>query len=226
MSNNPNTTSKERRALMVRSRFAFAAAAVIALRHDEQGIPLGVLSPEGIPLALAFTDPAAAVARIPAGVAATPLSLPMSRLVAGLPADWGLVLDIDQPYPQVVQPDEKQAVIAAGGPFPERAEVSLRAAPAASHEFAAALAERAPRTPGVVRVWLFSHAVDIVPADLMVVVSTTDRNGAIAFADSVFELARAHDVPVPVVTAWIDELPVDHATWVRHQSPLAHVPQR
>lgn len=226
MSNNPNITSKQRRALMVRSRFAFAAAAVIALRHEEQGIPLGVLSPEGIPLAMAFTDPTAAVARIPTGVAATPLSLPMWRLVAGLPADWGLVLDIDQPYPQVVQPDEKQAVIAAGGAFPEGADVSLHPAPAAFQEFSGALAARAHRTPGVVRAWLFSHAVDIVPADLMVVVSTTDRSAASAFAETVFELARAHDVPVPVITAWIDELPVEHATWVRHQSPLAHVPQR
>jgi len=226
MRKNPNITSKQRRALMVRSRFAFAAAAVIALRHDEQGIPLGVLSPEGTPLALAFTDPAAAVARIPAGVSATPLSLPMSSLVAGLPADWGLVLDIDQPYPQVVQPDEKQAVIAAGGPFPEGAEVALRPAPAASEGFADALAERAPHSPGVVRVWLFSHGVDIVPEDLMVVVSTADRDSAIAFAEIVFELARVHDVPVPVITAWIDELPVEHATWVRQQPPLAHVARR
>lgn len=226
MSNNPNISAEQRRALMVRSRFAFAAASVIALRHDEQGIPLGVLSPEGVPLALAFTDPAAALARIQAGVAATPLSLPMSRLVAGLPADRGLVLDIDHPHPQVVQPDEKQAVTAAGGPFPDGADVSLRAAQAASQEFSDALAEHAPRTPGVVRVWLFSHAVDIVPADLMVVVSTTDRNAAIAFADVVFELARVHDVAVPVLTAWIDELPVDHATWVRRQAPLANVPQR
>ncbi|TCL86330.1 hypothetical protein EDF31_104225 [Curtobacterium sp. PhB142] len=223
MSTTTNLTSAQRRALMVRSRFAFAAAEVVALRHDEQGIPLGVVSPEGIPLALAFTDPAAAVARIPAGVAATPLSLPMSRLVAGLPADWGLVLDIDQPYPQVVQPDEKQTVIAAGGPFPDGAEVTLRPAPSASQGFSDALAERAPLTPGVVWVWLFRHGVDIVPEDLMVVVATADRDAAFAFSEIVFEVARAHDVPVPVLTAWIDELPVEHATWVRQQPPLAHV---
>ncbi|MBT2501882.1 SseB family protein [Curtobacterium sp. ISL-83] len=210
-------SSANRRAFMVRSRFAFAAAEVIALRQDEHGTPLGIVSDDQTPFAMAFTNPEAARARVPEGVRATPLSLPMHRLARLVPETWGIVLDVDDPYPQVVAPAQKADVVAASGPFPVGADVSLDAVQRADHTFTESLREQTAGAAGISRVWVFRHRVDILPDDLMVVVASDGPESSLRYADAVFSVAERLQMDLPVTTAWIDELPVDHAMWIRQQ---------
>lgn len=206
---------------MTRSPYAFAAAAIIALRRDGDNSPLGVVADDGTPFALAFTDLGAARARIPAGVAATPLSLPMHELARLTPAPWGIVLDVDDPLPQVVAPAQKVDVAAAGGPFPVGADVALDKLQPDDLPFSGALRALTGDVHGITRMWLFRHRVDVLPTDLVVVVAADGPRTVLRYAGEVFETARDLDLQTPVTTVWIDEVPVEHALWIRQQPPQA-----
>ncbi|WP_181439706.1 hypothetical protein [Curtobacterium sp. MCBD17_028] len=209
------------RDMMLRSKYGFAEAQVIVLRHEEQGVPLAVSTPAGVALVLGFTVPEDALARIPAGTPARMLSIPVHELLRRIPDEWGLVVDIDRPFPQVVQPDEKAALVSASGPFPVGAQVALDRVTRRDRRFIEALHEHAPATAETPRVWVFRHAVESLPEDLLVVVTARDQDAALRYAEAVYDVSSSLGVPDPVTTTWIDELPVEHAMWVRTQDPVS-----
>lgn len=204
---------------MARSPHAFARAQVIVLLHDEQNLPMAAALEDGAVLALAFTDVDDARARLTPGAPFTLKSVPVHELIQRIPDAWGIVVDPDRPYPQVVDPSEKPAVLAASDIFPDGYEVTLAPATRKDRALTAALRDLAPDA-GAVRAWLVRHSVDGLPFDLVVAVSAESQADVLRFADAVYEAAKSLSIPESVWTAWMDELPVDHAMWIRTQRPI------
>ncbi|MBO9055889.1 hypothetical protein JYQ29_02705 [Curtobacterium flaccumfaciens pv. flaccumfaciens] len=205
---------------MMSSKYAFARTQVIVLRHDRLAIPLAIVGNEGVPLALAFTELDDARARMTSDVPATPKSLPMHQLVRMIPQDWGVIVDIDRPHPQVVGPGDRDQVINDSGLFPAGAPVTLAPPSRRERDLCGALQERTKGAAGIARVWLLRHQVDVLPAEVLVVVAADDEASGLRYSDAVYEVAHAINHPDPVSTAWIDEIPVEHAMWVRQQPAL------
>jgi hypothetical protein len=196
---------------------------LIGVRPTDRGPEPLFTDVGGEPCAVAYTDPAEIRRDLPDGYRLFQITVP--ELLMRLPVTCGLVIDPRAASPVYVAAGERDAVIAAGQPFPAGAPVRIKQGGDRQPALLAAALPRVEAAGGVRRVFLTRYQVADAREKVLVAYEVdAEPAGTDAVAAEAFMAAAAQvELPDAMQIVALDDIPEELRRIVLSQVPPCYV---